>query len=84
MSLEGKITSFKSIVISKIVYLALLTLIPNSIFEELIELQKTLLWGNINMRAKIKHDTLCNNFTKGGFKSENIKHKTWALKCSWL
>ena len=72
MSLEGKITSFKSIVISKIVYLALLTLIPNSIFEELIELQKTLLWGNINMRAKIKHDTLCNNFTEGDLKSGGI------------
>ena len=71
LSLEGKITIFNSLVISKIVYLASLTLIPNSVFEELIELQKTLLWRN--MRAKTKHDTLCNNFTEGGLKSVDIK-----------
>ena len=80
--LKGKITIFKSLAISKIVYLALLTLISNSVLEELNQIQKIFTWGN--KQAKIKHDTLCNNFTKGGFKSENIKHKTWALKCSWL
>ena len=64
------------------IYLALLTLISNSVLEELNQIQKIFTWGN--KQAKIKHDTLCNNFTKGGFKSENIKHKTWALKCSWL
>ena len=35
LSLEGKITNFKSLAISKIVYLALLTSIPNSFLEEL-------------------------------------------------
>ena len=40
LSLEGKITLFKSLSISKIVYLALLTLIPNSVLEELKEIQK--------------------------------------------
>ena len=40
LSLEGKITLFKSLSISKIVYLALLTLIPNSVLEELKQIQK--------------------------------------------
>ena len=40
LSLEGKITIFKSLAISKIVYLALLTLIPNSFLEELKQIQK--------------------------------------------
>ena len=66
--------------ISKIVYLALL--IPNSVLEELKQIQKTFLWRN--KRAKIKHDTLCNHFTEGGLKSVDIKHKFSALRCSWI
>ena len=40
-------------------------------------MQTTFLWGNKG--AKIKHDTLCNNFTEGGLKSVDIKHKISAL-----
>ena len=39
LSLEGKITTFKSLAISKIVHLALLTIVPKNI-EELNEIQK--------------------------------------------
>ena len=73
LSQEGKITVFKSFAISKIVYLALLTLIPNSFLEELKQIQKPFPWGN--KRAKIKHDTLCNNFNKGGLKNVDINDK---------
>ena len=38
LTLEGKITIFKSLAISKIVYLALLTSIPNYVIEELIKI----------------------------------------------
>ena len=82
LSLEEKITIFKSLAISKIVCLALLTLIPNSFLEELKQIQKAFLWGN--ERAKIKHNTLCNNFTEVGLKNVDIKHKFVALKCSWI
>ena len=80
--IEGKITIFKSLAISKIVCLALLTLISNSFLEELKQIQKTFLWGN--KRAKIKHDTLCNNFTEGGLKNVDIKHKFSAFRCFWI
>ena len=80
LSLEGTITIFKSLAISEIAYLALLTLIPNSVLEELKQIRKTFPWGN--KRAKIKHDTLYNNFTEGGLRSVDIKHKISALKCS--
>ena len=81
LSLEGKII-FKSLAIFKIVYLALLTSIPNSFLEKLKQIQKTFLWEN--KPAKIKHDTLCNNFNEGGLKNADIKHKFSALKCSWI
>ena len=82
LSLEGKIPIFKSLAIPKIVCLALLTLVPNSVIEEVKQIQKTFLWGN--KRVQIKHDTLCNNFTEGGLESMDIKHKISALKCSWI
>ena len=44
LSLEGKITIFKSLALSKIVYLAVLTIAPKSIIEELNEIQKKFLW----------------------------------------
>ena len=36
------------------------------------------------MRAKIKHDTLCNNFTEGDLKSGDLKRKISLLKCSYI
>ena len=41
LALEGKIAIFKSLAISKIVYLGLLTIIPNSFLEQLKQMQKT-------------------------------------------
>ena len=82
LSLKGKIAIFKSLAISKIVYLSLLILIPNYVLEELKQIQETFLWGN--KRATIKHDTLCNNFTEGDLKSVDIKQKISALRGSWI
>ena len=42
--LEGWIIIFKRFAISKIVYLAFLTVIPNSLIEELQKIQKTFIW----------------------------------------
>ena len=40
LSIEGKIVVFKTLAISKLVYLALLTVIPNHITEEVAKIQK--------------------------------------------
>ena len=45
LSLEGKVMVFKSLAISKIVYLSLLTNVPNNTVEELIKIQKNFLWN---------------------------------------
>ena len=82
LTLEGKATIFKSLAISKTVYLALLTTIPNSVTEELIQIQKMFLWGN--KKPKIKHDTLCNKCNDGGLRNVDIVHKVVSLKCSWV
>ena len=46
LPLEGKMTIFKSLAISKIVYLALLTINPIYVIFELKEIQNKFLWSN--------------------------------------
>ena len=82
LSLEGKIIIFKTLAISKIVYLAFLTVIPNSLIEELQRIQKTFIWHS--SRPKISHKTLCNNVENGGLKHIDISSKIISLQCSWL
>ena len=40
LSIEGKIVVFKTLAISKLAYLALLTVIPNHITEEVVKIQR--------------------------------------------
>ena len=58
LSLEGKTTTFNSLAICKLAYLALLAIFPENIIEELNEIQKNNLWSH--KKCKIKHGTLCN------------------------
>ena len=80
--LEERIIIFKTVAISKIVYLPFLTVIPNSLIEKLQKLQKTFIWHS--SRPKISYKTLCNNFENGGLKHVDISSKIISLQCSWL
>ena len=55
LSLVGKITVFKSLAFSKIVYLAFLILLPNNVIEELKHIQK-FSWSN--KKGKIKNSSV--------------------------
>ena len=78
--LEGKIIVFKSLAMSKIVYLSLLTNVPNNIVEELIKSQKNFLW-NFAAR-KIKHSTTRMDYQNGGLKNADVF--LISLQCSWF
>ena len=82
LTLEGKIVIFKTLAISKIVYISYLSETPNIIIENLEKLQKDFLWNG--KRAKINHNTLCNKFSKGGLQKVDIKFKINALQMSWI
>ena len=56
LSLEGKILIFKTLAISKIVYISSITVVPRAIVEELQTIQKQFLWHSA--KPKIKHNTL--------------------------
>ena len=73
LSLEGKITIFKSLALPKIVQLALATIVPKSFIEELNEILKKFLWSY--KKCNIKHGTSCNDYKNGGLKNTDINLK---------
>ena len=66
LSLERKITVFKSLALSKITHLALVKTIPPSITDQLNKTQKNFIWNGLN--PKTKNSTINNNCENGGLK----------------
>ena len=73
---------FKTLAISNIVNLALITNVPKVIFEELQKIQKIILWQN--SRPKTEHKTLPNTFETDGLKNVDINLKVTSLQCFWV
>ena len=81
LSIEGKINIFKAIAISKIVHLAIVIDVPSDIVQILVKMQDTFLLGD---KPKIKHGTLCMDYSKEGLKKCDIVSKVQSLKLSWV
>ena len=82
LTLKGEILIFKTLGISKIVYLPLIITVPNSILEEIQKIQKTFLW--YSPKPKINHKILCNTFEDAGLKNVDVKSKIISLQFSWV
>ena len=82
LNLEGKITVFKCLALSKIIHLALVKPIPNTTIEELTKIQKNFIWSN--SKPKIKNLTLSSSYQDGGLKNVNIKAKIISRQCCWI
>ena len=66
LTIEGRIVVFKSLAISKLIHLALVTEIPTTTIDLLTKIQMNFVWKGRNM--KIKNSTLCNGYEYGGLK----------------
>ena len=64
--LEGRITVFKSLAISKFKYLLLITKLHSNTTDFLYKIQKNFIWQG--KTAKIKHSTLCKCYERGSIK----------------
>ena len=64
LNLEGRITVFKSLGVSKVIHLLLITKLHNNIIDILNKIQKNFIWKKV----KIKYSNLCNGYEKGGIK----------------
>ena len=82
LTVQGKITIFKTLAISKVIHLALVTNIPQVIIDQLNKIQKYFIWYRKHL--KIRHSTLCNTHENGGLKSVYIPNKLITLQCSWI
>ena len=82
MTVEGKIIISKTLAISKIIHLSLVTIVPMEIINKLNKIQKEFIWNGNN--PKINHSTLCNKYENGGLKNVDTLSKVITLQCSWL
>ena len=83
LTLEGRIVVFKTLAISKIVFLALLTKIPTKLaVKELEKIQKFFLLKVST--PKIRHETTCKDYKDGGLKNVDISYKIVSLQCFWI
>ena len=79
---QGKITIFKTLAISKVIHLVLVTNIPQVIIDQFNKNQKDFIWNQ--KYPKIRHSTLCNSRENDGLKSVHIPNKLTSLQCSWI
>ena len=67
LTLEGKIIIFKTLTLSKFLFLAQVLSIPNEITTTVKRIQEEFLWNPNNF--KIKLETICNDFQNVGLKN---------------
>ena len=81
LSIYGKVTLIKSLLIKKIVYISSLFPKPEHIIKELNQLLYKFLWkGN----DKVTKASAINNYEEGGIKIIDIKSLIKSLCLSWL
>ena len=76
--LEGKITVFKALALSKITHLTLVKITPPSITNQLNKIQNNFIWNRLN--PKIKNLTINNKYENSGLKHVNNVAKKLVLK----
>ena len=67
LSIDGNIVVFKILSISKLVYFALLAVIPNGFINEIAKMQKAFTCNDSSL--KIKYETLRIDFKAAGLKN---------------
>ena len=77
LSIKGKTLVFKTVAISKLVYIAVPTVIPNHIANQVAKIQKCFILNDSS--PKIKHETLRREFKAGELNNVDIRFKFFIL-----
>ena len=80
LTLEGRITVFKSLAISKVIHLLLSTKLHSNTIDLFHKIQKKFIWQG--RKAKITHSTLCNVYEKGDMKNVDLANKIISMQYS--
>ena len=73
LSIKGKTLVFKTVAISKLVYIAVPNVIPNHIANQVAKIQKCFILNDSS--PKIKHETLRREFKVGVLNNGDIRFK---------
>ena len=82
LTLAGKIQIFKSLALSKAVYIGTMTSPSRQFLDQLNLLKRDFIWDGKS--TKIKHSTLIGCYAEGGYKDVDIESKFKSLKIIWI
>ena len=82
LSLAGKILVFKTLAVSKLLYVCTFKNPSTLIIESPNSIQKKFIWSK--KRPKIKHSTLIADYKDGEYKDIDIETKISSLKVKWV
>ena len=82
MSLKGRITIIKALVLPQILFLFNLIYVPNEILDQINKEFFNFLWRN--KPPKIKKETIIGQLEDGGLKMIDVYNMHVAAKCSWI
>ena len=81
LTLFGKIIVIKSLLLSKLTYLASLLSVPSHIIKEISQIVFKFLWKGPD---KVKRSVITGQYKFGGLKMLNIENMVKSLKLSWI
>ena len=82
LSLTGKILVFKTLAVSKLLYVCTFKNPSTQIIESLNSIQKKFIWSK--KQPRIKHSTLVADYKDGRYKDIDIDTKILSLKVKWV
>lgn len=82
LSIKGKITVINTLAISKLIYLASIIKVPDTVFTEVKQLIVDFLWEG--KTAKIAYSTLIQGIEQGGLKLVDLETKVKSLRLAWV
>ena len=82
LTLAGRITIFKTMVFSKVVFISYLSYVPKTIIEKIEQIHKDFIWNK--KRPKMKHSSLIGDYEEGGLKDIDIGCKFRSLHLCWI
>ena len=82
LSRADKILVFKTLAVSKLLYVCTIKNLSTQIIESLNSIQRKFIWSK--KQPRIKHSTLIADYKDGGYKDIDIETKILSLKVKWV
>ncbi len=82
LSLKGKITILKALIVPQLVYVCSMLFVPDWFTAAVNKLFNDFLWDG--KRAKVKNSTVIGEISKGGLKMPHVNSIIQSLKLNWL